>query len=154
MIAANVVHSMEARQHANNLAAQLAKKLNVSLEAATGVLMCSLYGASPEGIAKRLNAGPEPERAGRKQGLVDAQISADRDRRARALRRQVADPGAAFHAHKDFTKVPVGYVHAELSTAREEQRQWANNRLASIFQGKRLSYTERGDFTTCFRRGI
>lgn len=94
------------------------------------------------------------ERTQRKPGLYEAQISADRARRAKALNRQVADTSAAYHANKGFTKVPVGFVHAELAWAAEEQRRWGHNRLAAIFQGHRQGFTEQGDFTNCFRRGI
>ena len=94
------------------------------------------------------------ERKVRKPGLYEAQISADRERRAKALQRQVADTSAAYHADKGFTKVPVGFIHAELAWAKQEQARWRDNRLVSLFQGDRQRFTEHGDFTSCFRRGI
>lgn len=90
----------------------------------------------------------------RKPGIYEAQISADRARRAKALSRQVADPSAAYHADKGFTKVPVGFIHAELAHAKIEQANWGRSRLAAIFQGHRQKFTDRGDFTHLSGRGV
>lgn len=90
----------------------------------------------------------------RKPGLYERQISAQRNSRAIAMHRQVADVQAAYGTRKDFTKVPVGYMHPEIREALREHTDWGRSRLVSIFQGDRLTYTENGDFTHLSGRGI
>lgn len=90
----------------------------------------------------------------RKPGLYDSQIATQRQTRAVALKRQIADLPAAYKQRKDFTMVPIGYIPAELREARDEQHEWNVNQLVAIYQGRRQKFTERGDFTHLSGRGV
>lgn len=93
----------------------------------------------------------------RKPGLYDNQIRAARSVRVHSLLKAqpVADLAATFKGDKGFTRVLCGTVMTlEVQQLLAEHKEWADNRLAMLHQQKRLSHTEQGDFTNCFRRGI
>lgn len=96
-------------------------------------------------------------RQARKPGVYDTQIRAARSVRAHSLLKAspVADLAAFYWADKGFTKGLCGTVlTSEIQQLLAEHKEWADNRVATLHQAKRLHHTDQGDFTNCFRRGI
>lgn len=74
------------------------------------------------------------ERKVRKPGLYDSQII-----KAREVRSKAAVNRAALHNIKPILK---------------EHVEWDMAAYAAELQGAHIAYTTKGDFTSCFRRGI